>query len=67
MDGGAFERAFADPATRAATAEEMAETARLGVVGYPTLLALAGGRTGVLALGCKPYAEVEAALTPFLA
>jgi putative protein-disulfide isomerase len=67
VDGGAFERAFADPATRAATAEEMAETAHLGVVGYPTLLALADGRTGVLALGCKPYAEVEAALTPFLA
>jgi putative protein-disulfide isomerase len=66
VDGSAFERAFADPETRAATAEEMAQTARLGVVGYPTLLAMGGGRTGVLALGCKPYPEVEAALTPFL-
>jgi putative protein-disulfide isomerase len=66
-DGGeAFDATFAAPATRAAVAEEFAQTARLGVAGYPTLLALAGGRAHVLSLGCRPLADVEAALVPLL-
>ena len=66
-DGATFAQDFADPAAAAATAEEFVQTARLGVVGYPTLLALTDGRAAVLSLGCRPYAEVEAALRPLLA
>jgi putative protein-disulfide isomerase len=65
-DGGAFEAAFAAPQTRAAVAEEFGQTARLGVTGYPTLLALADGRARVLSLGCRPLADVEAALARVL-
>jgi putative protein-disulfide isomerase len=65
-DGAAFEAAFAAPQARAAVAEEFEQTARLGVTGYPTLLALAAGRAHVVSLGCRPLAEVEAALAPVL-
>ena len=43
-----------------------AQTQRIGVTGYPTLLALAQGRAQVLSLGCRPLADVEAALQPLL-
>ena len=53
-------------AARAALAEEFAQTAGLGVTGYPTLLALHAGRVRVVSLGCRPLADVEAALAPLL-
>jgi putative protein-disulfide isomerase len=65
-DGEAFEAAFAAPPTRAAVAEEFDQTARLGVTGYPTLLALADGRARVVSLGCRSLAGVEKALAPAL-
>lgn len=57
-----FAPLFAEPETRAAVARELAETAALGVTGYPTLLGLAAGRAQVLSLGCRPLEEVERAL-----
>lgn len=66
VDGDAFAAAFAAPASREAVALEQAETARLGVTGYPTLIGLARGRAQVLSLGCRPLADVEAALQPLL-
>jgi putative protein-disulfide isomerase len=65
-DGEAFETAFAALPTRATVAEEFEQTARLGVTGYPTLLALADGRARVVSLGCRPLADVEMALAPVL-
>ena len=47
-------------------AERTAHDARLTARSARELV-VETGRTGVLALGCKPYAEVEAALAPFLA
>jgi len=48
--------------------QEFAQTAALGVTGYPTLLGLAPGRRpAVLSLGCLPFADVVAALDRFLA
>ena len=64
-DGGAFEAAFHAPPTRAAVAEEFDQTACLGVTGYPTLLTRASGAR-VVSLGCRPLADVEAALAPVL-
>jgi putative protein-disulfide isomerase len=60
--GDGFMEAFEALSTRLAVAEEFAQTARLGVTGYPTLLGLAQGRAEVLSLGCRPLADVEAGL-----
>jgi putative protein-disulfide isomerase len=65
-DGEAFAAAFAARPTRATVAEEFDQTARLGVTGYPTLLALADGRARVVSLGCRPLADLEEALAPAL-
>jgi putative protein-disulfide isomerase len=62
LDEAGFAQAFAEARTRAAVAREFAETAALGVAGYPTLLRLEDGRADVLSLGYRPLAEVEAAL-----
>lgn len=62
LDEERFAHAFADARTRAAVAHEFAETAALGVAGYPTLLRLEDGRARVLSLGYRPLAEVDAAL-----
>ena len=62
---GEFERLFSDPATDAALAREWADVARIGVRGYPTLLALGAGRIVPVTLGwCGPeelVRRVEAA------
>lgn len=57
-----FGRDFDDPALAAALLREWQETARLGVTGYPTLLALADGRAQVVTIGWRPPAELLAAL-----
>lgn len=62
LDEAAFAQAFADADTRVAILREFAETAALGVSGYPTLLGLKDGRAHILSLGYRPLAEVEAAL-----
>ncbi len=66
VDGPAFVETFEDLSTRAAVAEEFAQTARLGVTGYPTLLGLANGRAHLLSLGCRFLDDVEAAFRPLL-
>jgi putative protein-disulfide isomerase len=63
---GANGEAFKALPARMAVAEEFAQTARLGITGYPTLLGLAQGRAHVLSLGYHPLAEVEAALARLL-
>ena len=67
LPGQDFAHAFAAPGARAGLARELAETAGLGVTGYPTLLGLEHGRVGVLSLGCRPFVEVEASLVAFAA
>jgi putative protein-disulfide isomerase len=62
LDEAGFAQAFADADARVAVARELAETAALGVSGYPTLLGLKDGRARVLSLGYRPLADVEAAL-----
>ena len=62
----AFARAFAALAPRRAVAQELAQTAELGVTGYPTLLALQSGRPQVVSMGWRPYPDVETALVPLL-
>jgi putative protein-disulfide isomerase len=66
LDPAAFAAALADPEIRRAVAQEFAQTAELGVTGYPTLLALRPGRPQVLTIGWRPLAEVDAALRPLL-
>lgn len=67
VDSARFADDLASPGTRAALADEYAQTASLGVTGYPTLLAFHAGRAHVVSLGCRPLADVEAALAPLLA
>ncbi|MFO1039092.1 MAG: DsbA family protein [Geminicoccaceae bacterium] len=67
MDGPAFTAAFDDPSAAARLEAEWRDTAAIGVTGYPTLLALAAGKVTALAVGCRPLADVEAALDPLLA
>ncbi|HEX8375091.1 MAG TPA: hypothetical protein VF606_07915, partial [Geminicoccaceae bacterium] len=63
-----FLDALASPDIAADVWQEFAQTAALGVTGYPTLLGLAPGRRpAVLSLGCRPFAEVAAELDRFLA
>jgi putative protein-disulfide isomerase len=66
IEPAALETALADPSLDARLSEEQVEVARMGVTGYPTLVALAGGRAQLLALGWRPFPEVEAALRPLL-
>jgi protein-disulfide isomerase-like protein with CxxC motif len=60
----AVQRAFY--AENRAVAQELAQTAELGVTGYPTLLALRSGRPQVVSMGWRPYPDVEMALLPLL-
>lgn len=66
LDGAEFAAALAAPEVEAAITQEFRDVAGLGVTGYPTLLGLDGGRARVLSLGCRPFAEVEAALAELL-
>ncbi len=53
--GEAFDAAFASPALAEEVRREWEQTARLGVTGYPTLLALTRGRAHLLTIGwCAP-------------
>jgi putative protein-disulfide isomerase len=54
--------ALGDPDTADALAAEHAEVARLGVTGYPTVLALTRPRPRVVALGFQPADAVAAAI-----
>jgi putative protein-disulfide isomerase len=68
LDRPRFLEALASPGLAADVWQEFAQTAALGVAGYPTLLGLAPGRRpAVLSLGCRPFAEVAAGLDRFLA
>jgi predicted DsbA family dithiol-disulfide isomerase len=68
LDRSRFLDALASPGVAADVWQEFAQTAALGVTGYPTLLGLAPGRRpAVLSLGCLPFADVVAALDRFLA
>ncbi|HRY23475.1 MAG: DsbA family protein [Geminicoccaceae bacterium] len=58
----AFDRGFAAAETADRVAAEWQQTARLGVTGYPTLLAFAGGRPEVVTIGWRPPEEVLAAV-----
>ncbi len=51
ITGEAFDAAFASPALAREVAREWEQTARLGVRGYPTLLALSRGRAHLLTVG----------------
>jgi putative protein-disulfide isomerase len=57
-----FDALFDSAEVHAALAREWEQTARLGVTGYPTLLALSKGRAHVLSVGWRPPAEVLAEL-----
>ena len=54
--------ALADPETADALIAENAEVARLGVTGYPTVLALTRPKPRVVALGFQPAEAVAAAI-----
>lgn len=58
----AFEGAFADPEVAAEVQAEWQQTARLGVSGYPTLLALEPGRPQVVTIGWRPVDEIVQAV-----
>lgn len=62
VDNETFDALFDSPALRAAVAHEWEEVARLGVTGYPTLLALVDGRARVASLGWRPVGELLAGL-----
>jgi putative protein-disulfide isomerase len=57
-----FDALFDSAEVHAALAREWEQTARLGVAGYPTLLALAGGRARVVTIGWRPPAWIVAEL-----
>jgi putative protein-disulfide isomerase len=58
LDRVAFATAFASPAMTEATQQDFAITQRLGVRGFPTLIALRGGAGEVLAAGWQAPAEL---------
>lgn len=60
--GDAFAEALAESDAREAVAAEFKQTARLGVTGYPTLLALSQGQAHVVTIGYRPVEDVQAAL-----
>lgn len=57
-----FDAAFRDPATAAEIATEWQQTARLGVTGYPTVLALRPGKPEVVTIGWRPLDDILASL-----
>jgi putative protein-disulfide isomerase len=62
LDRAVVEDALAEPETEAALAGENAEVARLGVTGYPTVLALTRPKPTVVALGFQPADAIARAL-----
>ncbi|MDL5201868.1 DsbA family protein [Streptomyces sp. ALI-76-A] len=59
LDPDALVRAFTAPETAAAARDDFARAAGLGVRGFPTLLAVAGGRVTVLAVGHAGPDEID--------
>ncbi|GAA2236158.1 MULTISPECIES: DsbA family protein [Kitasatospora] len=59
LDAGAVVRYFESPAAAADAAADFRRAARLGVEGFPTLLAVDGRRATVLAVGHATAAEVD--------
>jgi putative protein-disulfide isomerase len=57
-----FDTIFSDPTVAAELDAEWQQTARLGVTGYPTLLALPPGKPAVVTIGWRPLDEVLASL-----
>jgi len=53
-----FDAALMDPAVATEVAAEWQQTARLGVSGYPTLLAFEEGKPQVVTIGWRPADEV---------
>lgn len=67
LERGRFMDALASPGLAEAVQAEWAQTAALGVTGYPTLLGVAPGRPpAVLSLGCRPAGAVLAEVGRFL-
>jgi putative protein-disulfide isomerase len=62
LDAGLVETALLDPESADALAAENAEVARLGVTGYPTVLALTRPKPRVVALGFQPAEAVARSL-----
>lgn len=62
LDPDRFDRTFAAPATRAATAADFDEAHRLGVTGFPTLLLDFGARTQAVCTGFTPAQSVVDAI-----
>jgi len=65
--GAADAAAFGSPGTRTAAEADFARAAGLGVDGFPTLLAVDGGRTTALARGRATADDVERRLAAFSA
>ena len=62
LDAAIVETALADPETADTLAGENAEVGRLGVTGYPTVLALTRPKPRVVALGFQPADAVAGAI-----
>jgi len=62
LDRTTFDAAFDSEDLIEETAREWQTTARLGVTGYPTLLALQDGKAQVITVGYRPAADVEATI-----
>ncbi|MDI6098866.1 DsbA family protein [Actinoplanes sp. NEAU-A12] len=62
LDAQAVAAAFTHPRSAAAAAADFQRSARLGVVGFPTLLAAHGDTTTPLAYGHASAAQIEARL-----
>jgi putative protein-disulfide isomerase len=62
LDAAIVEAALLDPETADALADENAEVGRLGITGYPTVLALTRPKPKVVALGFQPADAVAGAV-----
>jgi putative protein-disulfide isomerase len=62
LDAAIVETALLDPETADALADENAEVGRLGITGYPTVLALTRPKPKVVALGFQPADAVAGAV-----
>jgi putative protein-disulfide isomerase len=62
IDAERFDTTFDDPTIAAEVDAEWQQTARLGVTGYPTLLALPPGKPVVVTIGWRPLDAVLASL-----
>ncbi|BEL06292.1 DsbA family protein [Actinoplanes sichuanensis] len=62
LDAETVAAAFTDPGSSAAAAADFRRAARLGVTGFPTLLAVHGDETTPIAYGQAAPAQVEARL-----